>query len=152
MRGLKPWLVIALVFLAGIAVGVLGTRAVVRRFADRAMRDPKFAGEKVESIRNRMEQELVSGLDLTPEQQTNVHAIFVDSGEQLRKLHSEFEPRMRQIFDDAHQKIAATLTPEQREKYEKLMKERRERFEKFRDKGFGPPHRGDHQQPPHDKP
>ncbi len=143
MKGLKPWLVIGLVFFAGIAVGVMGTRTAIRRGLDRARLDPKFARERVDNVRERMEKELVSNLDLTPEQQTNVHQVFVESGEQMRKVHSEFEPRMKEIFETAHQKIAALLNPEQREKYEQMMKERRERFEKMREKGFGGPHHGD---------
>src|SRR5215218_1234593 len=113
MKGLKPWLVIALVFVAGIAVGVLTSHAPWRRGFDHGPRDPKAAREKVDSIRDRMEKELISNLDLTPEQQTNIHQIFLQSGEQMRKVHSEFEPRMKEIFENAHTNIAAKLTPEQ---------------------------------------
>lgn len=148
MKGIKPWLVLLLVFVAGIAVGVLGTRSVLRRGADRAIRDPKFARERVDSMRDRMEKELVSNLELTPEQEAKIHQIFTQSGEQMRALHTDFEPRMKEIFQTAHTNIAANLTTEQREKFEKLTKERRERFEKFRDKGFGSPHHGDRMPPP----
>jgi len=147
MKGFKPWLVIGLVFFAGIAVGVMGTRAVIKGRFDRIIgnANPKDPKEWVDFIRERMEKEMVTDLNLTPEQQTNIHQVFVESGEQMRKVHNDFEPRIKEIFEKAHTNIAARLTPEQREKFEKLTKERRERFEKFRgDKEFGPSHHGKH--------
>ncbi|MDB6026948.1 MAG: hypothetical protein JWM68_3171 [Verrucomicrobiales bacterium] len=151
MKGFKPWLVIGLVFFAGIAVGVFGTRSVVRHHVEPGVRDPKFAHDRFESAQKKMEEDLISKLDMTPAQQTNVHEVFVSSGEQFRKLHSDFEPRMKEIFDAAHEKISATLTPEQREKFEKITRERRERFEKFKEKGFGPPHHGERSSTPPEK-
>ena len=147
MKGIKPWLVIGLVFFAGIAVGVLGTRALIRRVSDHPPGAPHDPGKRVEFIRDRMEKEMISDLNLSPEQQTNVHQVFLESGEQMRKLHNEFEPKMKEIFEKAHTNIAARLTPEQREKFEKMTKERRERFEKFRDnrdKDFGSSRHGKH--------
>ena len=69
MKGFKPWLVIGLVFLAGIAVGVFATVAVVRQRFDHGARDPKFAHEKFESVQKKMEEDLISKLNLTPAQQ-----------------------------------------------------------------------------------
>ncbi len=134
MKGFKPWLVIGLVFFAGIAVGVLGMRAVIRRPPVGVPGDPQ---KRVEFVRDRWEKEMVADLNLTPEQQTNVHQIFLISGEQMRKLHNDFEPKMKEIFATAHTNIAAQLTPEQREKFEKFTKERRERF---KDRDFGSHH------------
>lgn len=124
MKALKPILVIGLVFVAGIVVGVFGTRAVFRRAVEQMAANPAMAEERMVQAREHMEKGLIQRLDLTPEQQAKVHEIFLESGKQLRELRGEFQPRVQEIMRNAHQQIAATLTPEQREKYQRLSRER----------------------------
>ena len=57
--------------------------------------------------------------------QVNGEAVIgPNKGKQLRELRGEFQPRVQEIMRNAHQQIAATLTPEQREKYQRLSRER----------------------------
>lgn len=113
MNKLKPWLALALVFLAGVAVGAVGTRLAVRHFVRAALTQP-------ETLRDRIERDLIRRLELTEEQKPKVRAALMRAHERLKALRSEFQPRLREILDDAGAEISATLTPEQRERFERF--------------------------------
>jgi hypothetical protein len=113
MKQWKTILLLALIFFAGLAVGVVGTRLVVRRAVQQAINHP----EKVQWL---IERNLTRRLQLDPEQQTQLHAILSDTRGQLGALHKEFQPRTAGVLHAADQKIAALLTPAQQAQYEKL--------------------------------
>ncbi len=113
MKKLKPWLLLVLVFAAGVAVGAVSTRLAVRQFIRTAMAHP-------ETLRQRIERELIRQLDLTAEQQPRVGAALARAQERMQALQVEFQPRLREILDDAAREISATLTPEQRERFEQF--------------------------------
>ena len=118
MNKAKPILVLCLVFLAGIAVGVIGTRIVVRQAIQRMARNPDL-------MRERIEREITTRLALSSDQQSKVHAILLRSQREAQQLRREFQPRFTEIMDQAEHDVSETLTPEQRDKFEKLLKEKR---------------------------
>lgn len=65
-------------------------------------------------------------LDLTPEQQRQVGAILADS--QRDALRREMMPRALALLDRTHTRISAVLTPEQRERFERLRERRASRW------------------------
>lgn len=113
MKRWKSILLLVLVFFAGIAVGVVGTRAVVRHAVQTAIVHP----EKVQAI---MERNLTRRLRLDNEQQVKLHAILTDTRTQLTDLRKQFQPQAATILHDTDQKISALLTPEQQSRYEKI--------------------------------
>ena len=118
MKKLKPWLLIFTVFFAGMAVGVVGTRIVVRKIIQRVVENPDL-------MRDRIERDLASNLKLTPEQRTQAHEVLVNSQRKIRELRSEFQPRLLEILDDAELQISEKLTPEQRERLQQFLIEKR---------------------------
>ncbi len=78
-------------------------------------------GGPLAELRNRM----VQGLDLKPEQQTKVDAVFADSRPKfmaLRDLTAEERPKARErILADVRARIGDLLTPEQKTKYAALV-------------------------------
>ncbi|MBA4149156.1 MAG: hypothetical protein H0X66_13665 [Verrucomicrobia bacterium] len=118
MKSSKPILVLLLVFLAGLAVGVAGTRYVVRKQFEHAAREGGF-------FRDRMERELLNNLNLSAEQQEEVKKIFTRRWEEFRQLRTEFHPRFTNIAARTEADIKAVLTPEQRVEFEKLVKEKK---------------------------
>lgn len=118
MKTAKPILVLLLMFLAGIAVGVVGTRYVVRRTYQQAAREGGF-------FRDRMERELIDQLNLTEEQQDQVKKIFARSWEEFRQLRTEFHPRFTNIAARTEADIKAILTPEQKAEFEKQLAEKK---------------------------
>lgn len=113
MKKWKSILLLALVFFAGLTVGVVGTRVVVRHFVQQALTHP----ERVQSL---MERNLARRLRLDNDQQVKVHAIMTDARGQLTSLRKEFQPQAAEVFHATDQKISALLTPEQQARYDKF--------------------------------
>ena len=118
MKQLKPWLLIALVFLAGFAGGVVATRIAVRHFVLQVVRDPDF-------MRDRIEHRISVRLHLDAKQRIRVHEILSNTQSELKGLRGEFQPRFHAILNQAQSQIAAELTPAQRERLEGLERENR---------------------------
>lgn len=113
MKRWKPWLVLTLVFLAGVVFGVVATRVVVRHYVRTAITQP-------EMIRARIERDLTRRLKLNDQQRPQVHAALVRAHARLQTLRQEFQPRFLVIVSDAQQEVSSVLTPEQREQFEKF--------------------------------
>ena len=118
MNKLKPWLLLALMFLAGFASGVVVTRVAVRHFVRRVIAHPEI-------IRARIERELDRNLKLDPQQELKVHQILVEAHGRIQSLRAEVQPQWTSIVQEARHEIADILTPEQREKFEKYQAENR---------------------------
>jgi len=118
MKRFKVWLLLALVFVAGFAGGVVATRMKMRHFVHEAAANPEF-------VRARVERELFSRLNLDPAQRTQVREILRDSQERLRTTREQIQPEVRLIMRDTHDRIAEVLKPEQREQFEKFLAEKR---------------------------
>lgn len=118
MKKLKPWLVLALVFLAGVVFGVVATRIAVRHFVRVVITHP-------DRLRERIERDLTRRLKLNDQQRPKVHAALVRAHERLQALRAEFQPRFAEILDAARTEISAELTPEQRARFEKFREENR---------------------------
>jgi hypothetical protein len=119
MKKLKPWLVIALVFVAGFAAGVVVARGVTRHFVRTAIANP-------DHMRDLIERSLTARLKLDQPQQRKVHDILIDSQKQLRELRSEFAPRFEAILTNAATQISTTLTEEQKTRFEQFRAENRQ--------------------------
>jgi len=118
MKKLRPWLVVALVFLAGAVFGVVTTRVAVRHFVRTVISQP-------EKLRDRIERNLTRRLKLDDEQRLQVHAALIRGHERLQTLRQEFQPRFTEILEDTKGEISAVLTPEQCERFEKFRQENR---------------------------
>ena len=116
MKYLKPIILLLLVFSAGICVGVVSTRVVIRRSIRQAVRQPEL-------VRLRIERDLTRELDLDPSQQVKLDEILISTQQQVATAKQEHQPRFRAILTDTQKRISDILTPEQREKFEKIQAE-----------------------------
>lgn len=121
MKKLKPWLVLTLVFVAGLAVGVVTTRLAVRKFVLTAINQP-------DTLRDRLEQRLAHRLALTAAQRDTVHGALVQAQERIRALRTETQPQFTLILTDTRDSIAASLTPEQKEQFRRYREENQRLF------------------------
>jgi len=117
MKSFKPLVLLLLVFVAGIIVGVISTRVVVRQVIRSVVANPDL-------IWTRIERALAADLKLNPEQSATVHRILSETHDQVRNLRTEYQPRVLPMIEKDRADIAATLTPEQRAKFDKLLKEK----------------------------
>jgi len=122
MKTLKLILLIALIFVAGFAAGVVTTRVVVRHFIQRAIAQPEL-------VRAWLERGLDRRLHLDTEQQRQAHEILLDAHTQIKGLRQQFQPEFYGIVSNAQAKISAILTPEQQELFERFRAEHREIFQ-----------------------
>jgi Spy/CpxP family protein refolding chaperone len=118
MKTFKSILLLALVFFAGVAGGVVGTRVAVRHIVQQAVLHP----ERVQVL---MERNIARRLRLDNEQQVKLHEIFLDAHGQLKDLRREYQPQVILVVSNAEEQITAILTPEQRARFEKLKEENR---------------------------
>jgi Spy/CpxP family protein refolding chaperone len=136
----KPWKVILaaiVIFAAGAMAGTALTRKAPRQ--DRARwtntntvnlppAPPNFVTMRMEFMRQAERQ-----LELTPEQKTKVEQILTDSRQRTRQIMDKLTPELRDELKQTTLAIRETLNREQREKFDKLMRNRAQQQMQKRD-------------------
>jgi Spy/CpxP family protein refolding chaperone len=117
MKKLKPWLVLGLVFAAGVVVGVGGTRVAVKRIIEQATAQPEW-------VAGRIERGLVRELRITPDQRPKLHEIVMRSHGELQELRREVRPRLGQILKRSEGDIRALLNERQQQRFDEMLKKR----------------------------
>ena len=139
---MKPWKVIlaaVLIFAAGAMAGTSLTRRAPRAATNsRPMGTnqvspptaaPNFVVQRLEFLRQAERQ-----LDLTPEQRAKVEQIMTDSRQRTRLVMEKLTPELRDELKRTTQAIRETLTgKEQREKFDRLMRNRAQQQMQKRD-------------------
>ena len=113
MKIWKSILVLILVFVAGISVGVVGTRVVVRSYLQTAIAHP----ERIQAL---IERNLTRKLRLDGEQRAELAEILTDARGELHSLRVQYQPQAADILRKADDRITKLLTPEQLTRYEEL--------------------------------
>lgn len=72
-------------------------------------------------------EHVLERLHLTPDQKTQVRAIFDESRAQLAEIRKQSEPRFREVRKQTEERLQAVLTPEQWEQFQEMMDEPRGR-------------------------
>ena len=114
-------IVVVLAFVAGFAAGALTDHFWMLR---RGHRLPPMAAHM-------MVGRLDHHLDLTDEQRARIEQILERRHEAMDRMWAELHPRMRAEIDATNAEIERVLTPEQREKFQKMRMR------------LGPRHRGE---------
>ncbi|HYP29642.1 MAG TPA: periplasmic heavy metal sensor [Blastocatellia bacterium] len=70
---------------------------------------------------------VISRLDLTEEQESQVRSIFDDARSQLREIRKESEPRFLEVRKQTDERLKGVLTPEQWEQFQQMKSEFREK-------------------------
>lgn len=115
MKNFKLALLLLLVFCAGAAVGVVGTRTAARLRFSKAITEP-------EHVQNVVERNLAWKLHLDKAQRQKVHEILTDSRGRLRELRQQIQPQSALVLSNANARIAEILTPEQQARFEEFRK------------------------------
>jgi Spy/CpxP family protein refolding chaperone len=89
--------------------------------------DPEFGNQSGQQP-GLLNRQFVLGLDrqlkLTREQREKVEKLMVEGQERIRQMRSKLEPEMRKEMHSVNEQIKTILTPEQREQFERIMKQR----------------------------
>ncbi len=130
MSKVKPWLLLAVIFIAGMVAGAALTIALAPH------------GKRPQGLTRQMMDQLTKQLDLTPDQQAKVLPILTDSSRELLTVRREQFEKMSKIIEKTNQQLAGVLTPEQQAKLAKMQKEMEENRDKMfpgRKRAGGPP-------------
>jgi len=118
-------------FSSGLVVGIFGTRLLTER-ATLAM----FHGDS-RHFADMALRRLRGDLDLTQAQVEKLRPIFYATAKKLAEIRREQEPKIQSVINGDLKSIKEVLTPEQREKFEAVLKHLRERRQAM--ERFGPP-------------
>jgi Spy/CpxP family protein refolding chaperone len=110
----KAVLLVSLVFVLGIALGGVGVYVVTSRV--QAARPQTTLRNPANAMAN-----FTRDLNLTPDQQKQIQAIFSDTRAHYAELHDKFDPEYERVRREGRERIRQSLTPEQRPKFEDLL-------------------------------
>ncbi len=115
----KTTLIIIATLIIGIIFGALLSRAYLHHRIRRAfvMVDPNRFMPFFEQI-----------IDPTPEQSDQIRKIIRKHANDVLEIRNDFEARMSSSFESLQKNLDSVLTPEQKDRLEKMMRERRPRM------------------------
>jgi len=116
---LKPWLVLGVIFIAGILTGVALTIGLGPHF---------MHPSGMQQMKRHWMDNLVERLHLTADQQTKIQPILADAKTKMQSLHRDEVERGSEIIKAAHDQISALLTPGQKLEMQKMESEREKMF------------------------
>ena len=123
MKTFKVIGLIALVFVAGFAGGVVATKVFVRQMVAESAAHPERTRTHVEQ---NTEMNLNRKLRLDQQQREQVRQILKDSQARLRVVREDFQPKFNAIVLETRTNIAVLLKPEQQERFEEFLADNRQ--------------------------
>jgi hypothetical protein len=131
----KPWKIILLlagIFVTGATTGGLVAVRVCKEQLDKPKQPPPVEQWTVERLKRLKER-----LKLSPEQVEKVKPVMKRDMEELSQLRGDFFTKSRTIVDRMEKDIAAHLTPEQLQEFEKVKQESAERWRRMQERERG---------------
>jgi len=113
----KAFLVVFVLFVLGIALGSLGTYLVTMR-VQAARPQATLAHNPAHTMAM-----YTRDLNLNPNQQSQIQAILNDMRARYAALHEKLDPEYEQVRQQGRERIRQLLTPEQRPKFEELLRQ-----------------------------
>jgi Spy/CpxP family protein refolding chaperone len=113
----KAVLLVFVLFVLGIALGSLGTYVVTTRV--QAARPQATLGRNP----GRTMAMFTRDLNLNPDQQNQIQSILNDTRARYTQLHQKLDPEYEQVRQEGRERIRQALTPEQRPKFEDLLRQ-----------------------------
>jgi Spy/CpxP family protein refolding chaperone len=112
----KAVLLVFVLFVLGIALGSVGTYVVTSHVL--------AARPQATQARNPGHMAIFTrDLNLNPDQQNQIQAILNDSRARYAELHEKLDPEYEQVRHEGREHIRQVLTPEQRPKFEELLRQ-----------------------------
>jgi len=113
----KAVLLVFVLFVLGIALGSVGTYVVTTRV--------QAARPQATLARNpgHTMAMFTRDLNLNPDQQNQIQTILNDTRARYAELHQKLDPEYEQVRHEGRERIRQVLTPEQRPKFEDLLRQ-----------------------------
>ena len=113
----KAVLLVFVLFVLGLALGSMGTYLVTTRVLAARPQATLAHGPA-----HTMEM-FTRDLNLNPDQQSQIQAILNDTRARYAELHEKLDPEYEQVRHQGRERIRQILTPEQRPKFEDLLRQ-----------------------------
>ncbi|HEY2646747.1 MAG TPA: hypothetical protein VGI34_07220 [Candidatus Acidoferrales bacterium] len=113
----KAVLLVFVLFILGIALGGVGTYLVTER-VQAARPQPTLAHNPAHTMAI-----YTRDLNLNPEQQSQIEAILNEMRAGYAGLHEKLDPEYEQVRQQGRERIRQVLTPDQRPKFEDLLRQ-----------------------------
>jgi Spy/CpxP family protein refolding chaperone len=111
----RAFLLVLLVFALGIGLGSVGTYAVTTRvLAARPQQATHLPANHMAMF--------TRDLNLDPDQQKQIQAILTETRARYAEIHNQADPEYERARQAGRDKIRQVLTPEQRPKFEDLLR------------------------------
>jgi hypothetical protein len=123
MRTLQVAGLLALIFVAGFAGGVVTTDFFFKRMVMQAAEHPTQTRTNIEI---NVDLRLDRHLGLGPGQHMQVHRILRDARERARAVREEYQPRLNTISLEARTNIYSVLGPNQQERFAAFLEDNRQ--------------------------
>jgi Spy/CpxP family protein refolding chaperone len=115
----KAFLAVSVLFVLGIALGSVGTYLVSMRV--QAAR-PQAQATMAHNPGHTMAM-YTRDLNLNGDQQTQIQTILNSMRSQYAALHEKLDPEYEQVRQEGREQIRQVLTPDQRPKFEELLRQ-----------------------------
>lgn len=124
----RGWLVAAMVFVLGVAVGAAGTVWLGTRAIRRVLQAPLSATGPADRAVARIGADLTRSLELTPDQSERVQVILEQSAVRMKAIRAGALLRAGAELRTTTDRIAAELPPEKHEELYRVIARRYERL------------------------
>jgi uncharacterized protein YukE len=121
MRRTATWLIVLLVFLAGVLAGVVGSLQYTHYRFSHFVRKGHPAHSEI------LLKEMSKELDLTDGQRSEIQAILREMDDRIDRLRETFDPQIRAVFDDGFLRIREKMTGIQTEKFDVFLEKLKKR-------------------------
>jgi Spy/CpxP family protein refolding chaperone len=112
----KAFVLVFVLFVMGVALGSVGTYLVTTRV--------QAARPQATLAHNPTHMAMFTrDLNLNPDQQNQIQAILNDTRARYAELHQKLDPEYEQVRHEGRERIRQVLTPEQRPKFEDLLRQ-----------------------------
>lgn len=128
----KPWKLVLLltgIFLAGALTGGVVSQRIIRKEIARRLAPEHWCPNRLDMLTKR--------LALTPEQQEKLKPIVQRDMDDLIKVRDNHITDIRRIIERMDRDTAAVLTPEQKVKFDEIIREKRQKAKKLVEKLSG---------------
>ena len=113
----KAFLLVFVLFVLGVALGSVGTYLVTMR-VQAARPQATLAHNPGHTMAM-----FTRDLNLNSDQQNQIQAILNDTRSRYASLHQKLDPEYEQVRHEGRERIREVLTPEQRPKFEDLLRQ-----------------------------